>query len=1177
MPNRFVSTAKLCLVAGLLLAALPAAYSQPTGYLFQLPGPNVPGSRFFSFIGDANPFTPLVDKNGPLSANQVLAKPDGTKFYFIGAGTGGVQSIDNTFSTFRSVNGIVGSATAAAITPDGKYLLVGGSDLYIVDTSNDQVLANTANITGTITGFAVSRNSKTAYVLTNSAFGSQVIAVNLSTRARDVTVGGAQGKYDLPFGGATSILLSPLGLLYVAEVNRVYEVDPTTLTQTPNGEIDIVATPGPLHATPDGTTIYFVNTTPETGGQSILKLTVTGHNITTWPPFTGTTPPHFDDAYIAGNARVFAYSSQTTTLWDITTSPLGGVVSQLSAVVPVQNILAVAVSNELPSAKFLYLLIANGNQTNIARIDLASNTVSIQAQDILNNGIFQYVGVPPQSGASGFIVYNNLQVVKGGGAALPLIARVLDPAGRPVNNATATFSTDAGNGVTIVTPTQPTNGDGYVQTAVTLPNTPGTYTITLTVGGASIPFTITVPGAGCGSNCTGFQQVTAIHGDGQMVLFGGSTSLGGQPLTIKVTDPNGKPLTNVPVAFAITAGAGNLVNTSTGTDANGLAQTDFSATAAPFAGASFQTMTINASCDQGSVDFTVVVYILPSDGSAQPEVHIIAPTLESGSTITATQGAALPNAAVADIYSAFLQQSPIPGVGIRIADGFDTTKDGPATCQPGGKSDNSGRASCTLVAACQTGTFGMYISVGEYKFFAATLKILKGAAASVALSQGNNQSGKAGDTLPQILYAVVNDPCGGPVSGVQGTWKVTSGSATLTNTVSTSDSAGRLSTKVVLGQIPGPVQITLTVANIGVVTFNATNTVVIQSVKVFSGSGQTGYTLAAFPQPVVFQVKDAQGNVLPGVNVSFSVASGSGSVNPPSALTDAQGRAATTVTAGATAGVITVTGSAGGISDSATVTSTPPGPQVTVGNIFNAAVDTVTGQKALGIVPCGLATAQGDGLATNLIGSVSGATLFGPLQTTVNGTSLTVNGIPAPILTLSNISGVQQVNFQTPCETPVGSATIVVTANGGTTTIPGVSVFLAQPGIFNYPGATGRPYGAIFSASDGSAVTNTNLAKKGGRYFFYATGLGQVTNPPTSTNRSGTGTQTVPSPVVVGLNNAGVATEPAQYAVGYVGIYIVYFTIPTTANSATDIKLDLQVLVNNQGVFANSVYLPGIL
>ena len=155
MFNRYVSlVARLCLVASFCLALGINAFGQSSGYLFQLPGANVPGSRFFAFVYDSNPFSPLVDKSGPLSATQVLAKPDGTKFYFIGTGTGGVQSIDGGFNTFRSVNGILGNPTAAAITPDGKYLLVGGADLYIVDTSNDTVLANTANITGTVSGIA---------------------------------------------------------------------------------------------------------------------------------------------------------------------------------------------------------------------------------------------------------------------------------------------------------------------------------------------------------------------------------------------------------------------------------------------------------------------------------------------------------------------------------------------------------------------------------------------------------------------------------------------------------------------------------------------------------------------------------------------------------------------------------------------------------------------------------------------------------------------------------------------------------------------------------------------------------------------------------------------------------------------------------------------------------------
>ena len=1208
MFNRYVSlVARLCLVASFCLALGITAFGQSSGYLFQLPGANVPGSRFFAFVYDSNPFSPLVDKSGPLSATQVLAKPDGTKFYFIGTGSGGVQSIDSGFNTFRSVNGILpntsGTITAAAMTPDGKYLLVGGADLYIVDTATDTVLANTANITGAnITGFAISRDSKTAWVLTNSAaFPSQVIAVNLTNRQRLFSQ-----AYSLPFGGATSIALSPLGLLYVALINRIYEIDPATLNQTsvvatnclglpvPCSEIQITATPGNMHFTPDGTTMFFVNLTPNTGGQSINKLTLAGHNIATWPPYTGNPPPVFDDVYVVSNSRVFAFSSATTTLWDITPAPLGGVVSQLSAIVPVQNILAVAISNELPSARFLYLLIGNGNQTNIARVDLASNTLSIQGSDILNTGIFTFVAVPPQSGAASFLVYNNLQLIKANTTPLPLIARVLDSTGRPLNNIAVTFQTDAANGITIATPVQVSNGDGYVQTAVTVPNVPGTYTVTLTAGGATTTYSLTVPGVGVGGLPGTIPQVTIFRGDGQLIeAFPASLSTGldGVPLTIRVTDANGKPLDNVPVTFAITNGIGNLVNTDGATHqlladdgttvlADGIAFTDFEATSAPSFGQSFQSITVNASTSVGSVDFSVVIYALPADGvTAQPQVDLLVPSLETNRTVIAGQGQSLPNAIQAAIHASNLSQAPIPGVGIRIASRTDPRKDGPATCVGSSLSDNTGVASCTIVAACQIGTFPMEITIGEYRSFDAVIQIGKGQASVLAITSGNNQSGKAGDTLGQTLYATVSDPCGGQVLGVTGTWTVISGSATLKSATSVSDSAGRFSTQVVLGQVPGPVQIRLAVPNVGSVTFNLNNNVVIAIVALISGSGQTGFTSAAFPQPVVFQVRDAAGNPLPGVSVAFNLVSGSGSVNPSTLNTDAQGRVATTITAGTTAGSITISASAGGLTTTASVTSVPPGVPLTPTSFFNAAADSVTGAKQIGLVPCGLASAQANGLAPGITGSVSGATLFGPLQYNLNGLSISINGAPVPILSLSNINGVQQVNFQTPCETPVGSATVVLQLNGGTTTVAGVQVLQAQPGIFNFsgsifnnPSSNGKTYGAIYSATDGSLISPSNPARRGGSYYMFATGLG-LTNPPALTNASGTGNQAVAGQIALGINNAGVPVNSAFYSVGYVGIYTITFTIPPSATPGTDQVVALAI----GGVFGNQVLIPAVI
>jgi uncharacterized protein (TIGR03437 family) len=144
------------------------------------------------------------------------------------------------------------------------------------------------------------------------------------------------------------------------------------------------------------------------------------------------------------------------------------------------------------------------------------------------------------------------------------------------------------------------------------------------------------------------------------------------------------------------------------------------------------------------------------------------------------------------------------------------------------------------------------------------------------------------------------------------------------------------------------------------------------------------------------------------------------------------------------------------------------------------------------------------------------------------------------------------------------------------TTVQGVPVLQAQPGIFTYAGPNGKLYGAVIRALDGTYVTPSSLAHRGETYYVVATGLGQVT-PATSTNAAGTGAQTVAAPVVVGINNAGVQTSPAQYVQGSIGVYIVGFQIPQSATTGTDQPLALAIVVNGQNVFGNqAVFIPGV-
>jgi uncharacterized protein (TIGR03437 family) len=228
-----------------------------------------------------------------------------------------------------------------------------------------------------------------------------------------------------------------------------------------------------------------------------------------------------------------------------------------------------------------------------------------------------------------------------------------------------------------------------------------------------------------------------------------------------------------------------------------------------------------------------------------------------------------------------------------------------------------------------------------------------------------------------------------------------------------------------------------------------------------------------------------------------------------------------------------------------------------------------------------LATAVGAGLVPTP-GVISGIGAFGPLPYSLGDVqSLRVNNILAPIQAVSNQNGKQQINFQVPCETAPGNATVVVRVNGVDTTVSNVPVFVGQPGIFTYAGPSGKLYGAVLRVKDGSYITPSNYAPTGENFYLILTGLGLVT-PNTATN-SGGNNQTVNLTTVVGVNNGGVPTQPARYLPGSIGVYYVEFTIPKTSTAApgtvllTDTPLAVFVNINGQPVFGNPVLLPGVV
>jgi uncharacterized protein (TIGR03437 family) len=1216
MLNRNVSLA-LCLgvLAG---AAFAQSSNQGTGYVFEFATTTAASGQFQPFIYNTALGTPPT-YTGPAGANQVIPKPDGSKFYVIGSG--GVDDFNATFATPATLNGITGTPTQGVISPDGRFLLIasilgsGSGSVYVLNTLTDAVVM-TQPISGTVISVVVSRDSKTAWILATESGQAVIVVVNLTTQQqigspvflRDPVTDNSLA------GNPQSMTMSPLGLLYVSAGNEIDEINPPTLAAAAlNGgsfpstglstpvKIGVNATAGPLQFSTDGTTAYFINLTPNSGN-SLLAMSLPSHSVVTWPPFVaGHTPEAFDSILVAGGnstgspTRLFAHSAADTTLWDVSpdlSTPLASC-NQIvcpSAVLSSSldtSVLSMVLSNELPSARFLFVLIGGGSQASIYRVDLSTNSVTSQASAALGSGTLQFAIVPPETNPTGFIQFNSLQPnLAAGATALPLIARVLDPAGRPIYNLPVTFTGDPSLVFTNVSAA--TNADGYAQATVTLGQTPGAFPVTLTAGSATITFSLTIPGGpiqpGNGPN-----QMTIISGNGQLIQanFGHAV-----PLTVQLLDTNGNPLVNQPVAFTIVGNTsiGVLDTLTTNTDTNGIAFTDFFPQSIG-QNVGFQGTTVTAVATQGSVTFNETVW--QADDPTKPvSVTILQPASQSIGTVG--EGDVVPGAIVATVsLHAFGTSSQIPNVAINILTDDGQGNPGPGYCKGNPLTDATGTVSCDFVPVCSTATDASTMApwgLGLH-FFAIDLgganthtdysvNVTGGSTRTLSIptsNSGNNQSGRPGAALTLPLTAVVTDQCGSSVQGAPVTWRVTQGTATISNTTTVSNQGGTVQTHVTLGQTPGTVTIVASLNATTQVTFTETITAVVGNLKLVSGGGQVVLLNQAF-SPIVFQITDTSNNPVPGLLVSFAVASGSASLGTPSTQTNAQGQVSVNVTAGNVAGPVTITATYGTFTASASLTVTAPGPGVTISSFVNAA----SGQ--VGLTPCGLALVTGSGLAPGISGVVLGGNPLGigPLPYTLSGVSITINGTPAPLQAVSNQNGTQQVNFQTPCELVTGSpATVVVTVGSVTTQVTGVTVYPAQPGIFTYPGTNGTNYGYVVD-SNGNTLTPSNLAHAGQTYYLITTGLGQTT-PPALTNAVGTAGETIPiQNIILAINNIGVPVTSVQYQQGSRGLYVITFQVPAVANGApfptgTNLPVSLGVTVNSQTFFDNSpVALPGI-
>jgi uncharacterized protein (TIGR03437 family) len=244
-------------------------------------------------------------------------------------------------------------------------------------------------------------------------------------------------------------------------------------------------------------------------------------------------------------------------------------------------------------------------------------------------------------------------------------------------------------------------------------------------------------------------------------------------------------------------------------------------------------------------------------------------------------------------------------------------------------------------------------------------------------------------------------------------------------------------------------------------------------------------------------------------------------------------------------------------------------PGILTGGILNAASYAVTNGAGAPVAPGSLVAIFTSQLASQA-GSFTGTTL----APSINGVSVTFNGITAPIVTVSPTGANPYVSAQVPFEVlgsgqTSGSVPAVINVNGSLSPAAQASIVPSAPGIFTIPAtgqgnailvytnpATNAP--AIAAPSSTSLGYATAPIPRGTNGFFYVTGLGAMT--PQVPDGSGA------CPAASGICNANatpavtVGGVPAKVAFagqapGYPGVFQVNITVPLNAPTGNSVAL----------------------
>jgi YVTN family beta-propeller protein/VCBS repeat-containing protein len=252
------------------LNSMTGAFTYTPTQAARLAAGTTAGADFDAFtvnVSDGQATTPVTVSvamlpaviSGP-SSSQVGAGPMGvavspTKTYVANQYAGSLSVIDRSTGVVSTINNVVPSPRAVALSPDGSRLYVGGSSaVSVINTATNAVIATVATNGGQVNGIAFSPNGQRAYVANQDA--NTVSVVNTTTATPTVIATVAVGQ-----NTPTGIAVSPDGTrVYVANWNSgTVRVINTATNQVTGNPIAVGANPYAVAVSPDGSKLYVAN------------------------------------------------------------------------------------------------------------------------------------------------------------------------------------------------------------------------------------------------------------------------------------------------------------------------------------------------------------------------------------------------------------------------------------------------------------------------------------------------------------------------------------------------------------------------------------------------------------------------------------------------------------------------------------------------------------------------------------------------------------------------------------------------------------------------------------------------------------------------------------------------------------------------------------------------------